>query len=73
MPAWGLTPESAQRLRALLAALRSTPGFREAVLRRCGGCALEAAALAAEDPQSWADEDLKAKRAEWRRAGLARG
>ena len=70
---WGLTPESAQRLRALLAALRSNAGFRSAVRQRAqeAGAAALAKTLALEDPRSWADEQLKAKRAEWQRESLA--
>eukprot|EP00931_Biecheleriopsis_adriatica_P092910 TRINITY_DN66678_c0_g1_i1.p1 TRINITY_DN66678_c0_g1~~TRINITY_DN66678_c0_g1_i1.p1 ORF type:complete len:221 (-),score=47.91 TRINITY_DN66678_c0_g1_i1:88-729(-) len=65
---WGLTPEAAQRLRALLQACRSNSAFRSSVLER--GTA-GVAALVAEDPRCWADDSLKAKRAAWERAGLA--
>lgn len=66
--AWGLTPESAQRVRALLSALRSNSSFRMLVLER-GSAGVSS--LVTEDPRCWADEGLKAKREAWQREGLA--
>eukprot|EP00913_Durusdinium_trenchii_P014064 g13205.t1 len=48
---WGNTPESAQRLRALLAAIRTNSGFRQSVLERGSEAEWERAGLAEAAPK----------------------